>query len=805
MNMKYGYFDNYNKTYVITNPKTPVTWINYIGTLEFGGFVDQTGGALICKGDPALNRIVKYLPQLPNSDFKGETLYIRLKDKSQTKVFSPFYVPTLDNYDWYQCHVGLGYMKYISVFHGIQTEVTVFVPLKDHRVIRDIRVKNLNHGPVEIDLIPVVEYTHFDALKQFTNGDWVPQTMQSKAIYEEGHPITLIQYAYMNKESQLNFFTSNVPISSFETDRKRFLGDEGYGTWKNPQSLIHEELSNYEALRGDNIGALMCHLGTIQGNETKRMILQLGQCGHMEEEKPSIHYYRQEDNVDKALKELKMYWENYLSNITIKTPNENMNTMLNIHNPRQCWVTKYWSRYLSLYQLGFGFRGIGVRDSAQDILGVMSHMPEEGRILLEKLLSVQKTDGSAMHQFNPITMEATEGDAREALERPKFYSDDHLWVIIAVCAYLKETENMNFLTKEIPYYEKDRFNKPIESGTVFDHLIRGIGFTKQHVGQHGLPLLGFADWNDTVNLEDGAESMFTSNLYGFVLKEIIELLNILGKTEDASKYKKDYDETKKKFNEFCWDGEWFIRYFDSKGNPLGSKENSQGQIYANAQSWSVISGFATDNKGEKALDSVYRILNTKKGIKLSYPGFDQYHKEKGGITTYPPGAKENGGIFLHSNPWVIMAEAMMGNGSRVLEYYNQINPVSKNDSIHEYECEPYCYAQNILGDEHPQFGLGRNAWLSGTASWMYQVGIQYILGIQPHYKGLIVDPCIPEEWEGFSITRMFRNAIYEIKVKNSNKVSKGVKEIIVDGIKGTSQIIPTFQDGCTHQVLVIMG
>jgi cellobiose phosphorylase len=290
-----------------------------------------------------------------------------------------------------------------------------------------------------------------------------------------------------------------------------------------------------------------------------------------------------------------------------------------------------------------------------------------------------------------------------------------------------------------------------------------------------------------------------------VLKEIIELLNILGKTEDASKYKKDYDETKKKFNEFCWDGEWFIRYFDSKGNPLGSKENSQGQIYANAQSWSVISGFATDNKGEKALDSVYRILNTKKGIKLSYPGFDQYHKEKGGITTYPPGAKENGGIFLHSNPWVIMAEAMMGNGSRVLEYYNQINPVSKNDSIHEYECEPYCYAQNILGDEHPQFGLGRNAWLSGTASWMYQVGIQYILGIQPHYKGLIVDPCIPEEWEGFSITRMFRNAIYEIKVKNSNKVSKGVKEIIVDGIKGTSQIIPTFQDGCTHQVLVIMG
>ncbi|MFP4697939.1 MAG: GH36-type glycosyl hydrolase domain-containing protein [Eubacteriales bacterium] len=803
--MNYGYFDNEHKEYIITNPKTPVTWINYIGSLKFGGFVDQTGGSLVCKGDPALNRIVKYIPQLPNSEFKGETLYLRLKTDDGYRIFSPFYVPTLDKYDFYQCRVGLGYNKYISEIYGIRTEVIVFIPDNDHRVIRDIKITNLNERGIEIDVIPVVEYTHFDALKQFTNADWVPQTMQSKLIEENSEYKILTQYAFMNKDTNINFFASNLEISSFESDRNNFLGDNGYGTWQLPKSLLEEELSNYEALRGENIGALMHHLGEVKKDETKRVIVQLGQCENIDKEKELISKFRSEENVDKAFGELLTFWDDFLSAIHVNTPNEDMNTMLNIHNPRQCYITKNWSRYLSLYQLGFGSRGIGVRDSSQDVLGVISHIPEESRELIEMLLSVQRSDGSAMHQFNPITMEANEGDSREMNDRPDYYSDDHLWIILAVCAYIKESGNLRFISKKIPFYKKDKTSNDTEEAEVLEHLKRGIEFTRNNIGKHGLPLLGFADWNDTVNLMTGSESMFTANLYGLALKEMIELSKVLEDKTGLNTYQLYYDDMKKSVNCNGWDGEWFIRYFDADGNPLGSKDNDYGQIYVNAQSWSVFSGFASEEYAETALNSVNNILNTNKGIKLSYPGFNKFHPEKGGITTYPPGAKENGGIFLHSNPWVIIAETKIGNGNRALEYYNQINPVTKNSILDEYECEPYCYPQNILGDEHPQFGLARNSWLSGTASWMYQAAIKYILGIQPDYNGLRINPCIPREWDGFKAIRKYRNATYDISVINPEHISKGIKEIMVDDQRIEGNVIPVFGDNSTHKIIVVMG
>ncbi|SHJ66661.1 cellobiose phosphorylase [Geosporobacter subterraneus DSM 17957] len=803
--MKYGYFDDLQKEYVITEPRTPVAWINYIGTIDFGGFVDQTGGALLCKGDPALNRIIKYIPQLPGGEFKGETLYIRIGGASGYKIFSPFYVPTLDHYDRYECHVGLGYMKIISEFYGIETEVTIFVPLNGFCEIRDICITNLNKEPVQLDLIPVIEYTHFDALKQLTNADWVPQTMQSKIIEEaEGRKI-LTQYAFMNREHRVNYFTSNHPISSFESDRKKFLGNHGYGTWKSPESLNQDELSNYEALRGDNIGALMHHLGVLQSGDRKRVITQLGQTAKIDEAIKDIHKYRDPKSVDKALAALKQFWEDYLSKAVVNTPDAAMNRMLNIHNPRQCYITKNWARYLSLYQLGFGARGIGFRDSAQDAMGILGHAPEEGRELVEMLLHVQNRNGSAMHQLNPLTMEANAGDSREMEDRPKYYSDDHLWIVLAVCAYMKETGNMGFLSKKIPFYEKDREEKPLEWGTVLEHLRRAIEFTRQDLGAHGLPLLGFADWNDTVNLPYGAESVFTANLYGAALKEMTELMEYLGDAVSARKYHGYYQEMKQNVNQCCWDGAWYIRYFDDKGDKIGSKENDKGKIYVNAQSWSVISGFAPYDRAVKALISVNKLLNTTKGIKLSYPGYSGYEPEKGGITTYPPGAKENGGIFLHSNPWVIIAEAMLGNGNQAYTYYTQINPALKNNIIDEYECEPYCYPQNILGDEHPQFGLARNSWLSGTASWMYQSAVKYLLGIRPSYGGLIIDPCIPTDWQGFTVTRHFRNAVFNINVKNPEGISKGVKQIFLNGNEIEGQTIPIPDGGTIYDVEAIMG
>lgn len=803
--MLYGYFDDEKREYVITNPRTPVKWINYIGTLAFGGFVDHTGGALICKGDPALNRITKYIAQLPSAEFKAEGLYLRFREGRGYRVFSPYFVPTLDSYDRYECHVGLGYTRFISEFHGLHSEITVFVARGGDREIRDIRVTNLSDHTLSVDAIPVVEYTHPDALIQLTNADWAPQTMVSRVIRDPDGYAILLQYPFMRRDTAVNYFTSSIPASSFETDRAHFLGDHEYGTWANPQGLESTALSGYQAQRGDNIVALLVPLGAIHTGQTVRLVTQLGQAATIAEALPEIRRYRDAAVVDAALGELAQFWDGHLSKIQVQTPDADMNRMLNIHNPRQCYVTLQWSRYLSLYQLGFESRGIGFRDSSQDVMGILAHAPAEGRQLISTLLQVQCRNGSAMHQFTPSTMIANEGDSREMEDRPKYYGDDHLWIILAVAAYLKETGDRAFLDTMIPYYEKDRDGLPLESGTVLDHLQRAIEFTRHNVGSHGMPLLGFADWNDTVNLPAGAESLFVANLYGKALLEMTELARYLGNAVAATGSATLYDEMKASFNHCAWDGEWFVRYFDELGHALGAQANAHGQIYVNGQSWPVISGFASPDQARQALDSVYARLNTRHGIKLSAPSYNGYDPHIGGISTYPPGAKENGGIFLHTNPWAIIAEAMLGNGERAFQYYAQINPVAKNDHIDEFECEPYVYPQNILGDEHPRFGLARNSWLTGTASWAYQAATQYILGIRPTYDGLLIDPCIPAAWDGFQVRRAFRGAVYEIEVQNPDHVCHGLRSLQVNGRDIAGNVIPLSTDNAGQHVKVVLG
>jgi len=802
--MNFGYFDNKQREYVITDPRTPVKWINYIGTRDFGGFVDHTGGALICKDDPTFNRITKYVQQMPSSDFKGETLYIRLHTPHGYQIFSPFFVPALEPLDSFECHVGLGYMRILSQAFGLQVVVTIFVPRGELREVREICITNLSAAAQTVDAIPLVEYTHPDALKQFTNADWVPQTMQSKAV-KDGEYLLLFQYPFMNRDRQVNCFSSNLPVASFESDRKVFLGENEYGTFGKPASLLKAELTNSEALRGDNIGALMHHLGTIEPGQTVTLITQLSQAPDMESARAGMEKFRQPQAVKIALDEISAFWDGYLSTLRVETPDAAMNSMLNIHNPYQCYVTKTWSRYLSYYQLGMGSRGIGMRDSSQDVLAVLPAVPQEGKEFLRRLLSFQKRDGSAMHQFNPLTMVGSVGDSIEMEDHPHYYSDDHLWVILGVTAYLKETGDHAFLEEIIPFYDKDRTERPLESVPVLEHLKRGLAFTGKDTGAHGLPLLGFADWNDTVNLPTGAESFFTANLYGKALQEMIDLAGYLGDKNSEQEFRQAYETMKANFNKAAWDGEWFIRYFDAQGNPLGSSRNTYGQIYLNGQSWPVISGFAEPEQARTAMQSVYRKLNTKYGIKLSAPGFNGYDPAYGGVTTFPPGTKENGGIFLHPNPWAMIAEAILGNGNRAYEYYAQINPVAKNDTCELYECEPYVYSQNILGNEHKQFGLGRNSWLSGTASWCYQAATQWILGVRAEYTGLRVDPCIPKAWDGFTVTRRFRGSIYQITVHNPEHVCKGVSRMTVDGHDIKGDILPLNGGAGTQKVEVWLG
>lgn len=798
--MEYGHFDNEKKEYVITNLKTPVRWVNYVGTINFGGFVDQTGGALICKGDPAFNRISKYIPGLPQSDMNGTAFYIREKDGSDYNVFAPFYVPCTTNPDKFECRVGLLYNTIISEVNGVRLKITFFVPNKEEVMVMDCKIKNVSDSNKNLDFIPVVEYTHFEALKQFTNADWVPQTMQS-IVKKQDDYTALVQYPFMRRDTDWNYFTSNYKATSFETDRAKFLGSNGYGSWAAPESLQEEKLSNYEALRGDNIAALLHDLGDLAPGEEKRIILQLGQTKKINDFENVTKAYRSEEKVDSSRKELAEFWDEYLEHFVVDTPSAAMNNMLNVHHPKQCFITKNWSRYLSSYQLGLGARGLGMRDSSQDLLGVLSHIPEEASSLMRDLLSIHRPDGSAMHQFYPATKEANEGDSREMPDRPDYYGDDHLWILISLATYIKETGNTKILDEVIPFYTKE--DEKEESGTVADHIERAINFTRTHVGQHGLPLLGFADWNDTVNLATGAESTFNASLYGVALKEMIELFAAIGDKDKSERYQGYWNDMKEVVNSQAWDGEWFVRYYDHDGTPVGSNKNEKGKIYVNGQSWPIMAGFVEADRAKIALDSVNSKMNTDNGIKVSWPGYNGFDPSKGGISTYPPGTKENSGIFLHTNPWVMIAETMQGNGSRAFQYYQQINPAEKNIDI--YELEPYCYAQNILSDEHPQSGLARNSWLSGTAAWTYRAATWYILGVRPGINGLVVDPCIPGDWDGFTAVRKLRGATYSITVKNPDSVEKGVKSCTLNGKEVSHTEIPYVSNGETATVEVIMG
>ncbi|MDP3176255.1 MAG: glycosyl transferase [Spirochaetaceae bacterium] len=823
--MDYGFFDDATREYVITTPRTPAKWINYVGTLSFGGFVDSTGGGILCKGDPSLNRIVKYIAQMPASDFKGQTLYARFRTAgarqgSPYEIVSPFYVPTLRDWEKWECRIGLGYTRFVTRFLGLDFDIKIFVPLGQTREIRDYRVTNATGAAIELDLVPVVEYTHYDALKQLTNADWVPQTMQSWALRDEGGRTTLAQAAFMRRGVAENFLSSSAAASSFETDRKRFLGANEYGTWARPLALESEELGNYEARRGENIGALLHRMGTVAPGASVRLATQLGQVPCVAQAAAEIEAWRDFGTIDAAFADLASFWKDYLGAFEVASPVPSFDSMINVHNPRQCFVTKNWSRYLSLYQLGFGAdRGIGFRDSSQDVMGVMAHMPAEARALIEKLLSVQRHGGSAMHQFNPLTMEASAGDSREYPERPHYYSDDHLWIVLAVCAYLKETGDLSFLAKDLPFYDEGRTavsgassdGRRSAGAPVLEHLARSVAFTRGDLGKHGLPLAGFADWNDTVNLESGAESLFTANLYGAALLELSALADELGDADCAARWRAWHAEMKATVNEVGWDGEWWLRYFDAEGRPIGGRESDKARIWINSQTWSVISRFADADRARSCLDSTFRHLNTARGLKLSWPGYDGYDPAKGGVTTYPPGAKENGGIFLHANPWAVIAECMAGNGDRAWRYYQQINPAARNADLDTFEVEPYVYPQNVLGDEHPQFGLGRNSWLSGTASWAYQAATQRILGVRADYRALVLDPCVPGSWKAFRVVRRFRGAVYDIEVANPRGSGRRVVRATLDGadvpsgsIAGGVLRIPVFTDGGRHAVTAVL-
>ncbi len=783
--MRYGYFDKKNKEYVITRPDTPTPWINYIGSGAYGGIVSNTGGGYSFHKDPQNRRVTRYRYNNIPADRPGRYIYIRNRENGE--YWNPGYQPVQKKLDDYNCRHGMGYTVLSGEYQGVRGEVTYFVPDDKDFEIWYLKVSNTRAVSQKLQVFAYSEFCFWQAIMDQQNVDWVQQINQGR--YEDG----IITYYPHYISDNAAFFATAENISSYDTNLEAFIGK--YRSESNPLAVEQGACSNSISYRMNGVGAFCIEL-ELGAKEEKEIVFVLGFAEDKTKIREDIKDYLTPEGARAALERLKAYWNSYTGKLSVETPDEDMNLFVNIWNQYQCKTTFNWSRFVSLYQLGLG-RGMGIRDSAQDTLGVMHTIPEEARELIVKLLQCQYTDGRAYHLFFPLTGEGGVGDAPVKLF--DWYSDDHLWLILAVNAYVKESGDLGFLEQSVLYNDKS------SSASVMEHLDMALAFTHNNRGPNKIALAGRADWNDTLNLDTGkgiAESVFTSMLYCRAASEMIELCGYLGKQELSVKYKVMFEEMKTAINESSWDGQWYKRAFDDFGQPIGSDQNQYGKIFINSQSWAVLGKVADDEKAEKCMESVYKYLNSKFGIVTMYPSYTEYDETKGGVTTYPPGTKENGGIFLHTNPWVMISEIMLGHGDRAFEYYTQILPGKRNEDAELYEVEPYVYCQNILGKEHPQFGVGRNSWLSGTAAWNMVSSSQHILGIRASYDSLEVDPCIPSQWQGFKARRVFRGVTYNIEVHNPNKVNCGVSSITVDGREVKK--IPVFQAGTEHNVVVVM-
>jgi len=781
--LEYGYFDDKNKEYVITRPDTPLPWINYLGCEDYCALMSNTAGGYSFYKDAKERRITRYRYNNIPMDRGGRYIYI--KDDKTRDFWSPSWQPVLKGPDKfkYECRHGLGYTNIRSEYSDIKTDAVYFVPLGESLEVWMINITNKSKKARSLTITSFIEFCLWDALNDMT--DYQYNLNIGETAYKDGTIYHLSRYRV--EEKYFAYFTcTNLKPHSYDSDRTAFLGR--YGSLEAPKSVIEGKGSNSKAHGWAPVGSHVLKI-KLAPNETKRIIFVLGYSEDKNDVHRVIRKFKTASAAEKELKNLKTYWESSLHKYSVDCDDKDVNSMVNIWNQYQCRTTFNWSRSASYYEAGIG-RGMGFRDSNQDTLGFSHQIPDKVRNRIIDLASTQFKEGNALHQYSPLT--------KKAISNEKNYSDDHLWLIISTANYIKETGDIGFLKKQVKYGNGD-------PATMYEHLSKAIDYTLNNLGSHGLPLMFFADWNDCLNLgirKNRAESVLVGEMLVFVAKEMSELANILGRSEDAKKYIKISEKMSKTVNDVAWDGEWYIRGFTDEGEPLGSAKNKEGQIYLETQPWAVMSGIAVHKRALKCMDSVKKLLATKYGIMLLAPSYSRFHPELGSISIYPGGLKENGAIFCHPNPWAMIAECMLGRGDRAFEYYKAILPATKNKIPDIHKVEPYIYCQMIAGRESPNFGEGKNSWLTGTAAWNFVAISNWILGIRPHYNGLIIDPCIPKKWDGFQVKRYFRGSEYFIIVRNPGGISSGVKSITVDGVNISGNIAPIFNDNKEHHVEV---
>ena len=811
--MRFGYFDDERSEYVIDTPKTPLPWINYLGNQSFFTILSNTAGGYSFYQDARLRRLTRYRYNNSPLDSDGYHVYIR----DGKTVWNPGWQPVQCELDSYKCHHGLGYTVIESEKNGISAVQELFVPLNEDCLLMRLKITNQTESEKNLDVFPYMEFCLWDANDDSTNfqrnysiGE---VEVTEKAIYHKTE--------YRERRNHYAVFWADQKPDAFDTARDAFIGV--YGSPAHPQAVFDGNCTNSVAHGWAPVGAMQFHM-SLKPGECKVLLFGLGYIENAVEEKFTapgvinktraealISRFSNAEQYDSARKELSEFWKNLLSGYQVCSADEKLNRMVNIWNQYQCMVTFNMSRSASYYESGMG-RGMGFRDSCQDLLGFVHMIPERARERILDIAATQFPDGSAYHQYQPLTKKGN-------LAVGSGFNDDPLWLIAGTDAYLRETGDWSILDEMVDFDNDPKLAQPL-----LEHLRRSFNYTVNHLGPHGLPLIGRADWNDCLNLNcfsehpgesfqttgpsEGpvAESVFIAGMFVKYGKSWVSILRHIGLNDEADAAEIAVKAMEKTTLTAGWDGEWFRRAYDANGDPVGSSECEEGQIFIEPQGMCVMAEIGKETgEAVKAMKSVKERLDTKYGIVLLQPAYTKYYLNLGEISSYPPGYKENAGIFCHNNPWIVCAETVLGHGNRAWEVYTRTAPAYIEDISEIHRTEPYVYSQMIAGKDAPTFGEAKNSWLTGTAAWTFLSISQAILGIQPTLDGLMIDPCIPSDMKEFTVDRTYRGARYHISVDNPNGVEKGVARMLVNGEPAEGNVIPVQSSGTEVDIKITMG
>ena len=795
--MQYGRYDDNAREYVITRPDTPSPWINYLGSEAFFTLMSNTSGGYSFYRDALMLRLTRYRYNNVPTDAGGQYFYIN----DGGDVWTPGWMPVRAVLDAYECRHGMGYTRITGERGGLRATETAMVPRGADALVTRLELENRSAEEKRVSLFSFVEFCLWNAQDDSTN---FQRNFSTGEVEVEGSAI-YHKTEYRERRNHFAVYAVNAPVDGFDTDRETFLG--AYRGFDDPAVVRAGKAAGSVASGWAPIGSHNLRM-TLSPGERRCFIFVLGYCENPPEAKftaPNVinkapayallSRFDTEEKFDTAFRELSDYWTELLAVMQVESGDERLDRAVNIWNQYQCMVTFNMSRSASYFESGIG-RGMGFRDSTQDLLGFVHLIPERARERILDIAATQFPDGSAYHQYQPLTKRGNLGVGSG-------FNDDPLWLILGVAAYIKETGDTAILEEPVPFDNDDKLARPL-----MEHLRRSLHYTREHRGPHGLPLIGRADWNDclnlncfsttpgesfqtTANFESGvAESVFIAGMFCAVAPDYAALCRICGLEEEARQAEAWRDEMEQAVLSSGWDGEWFLRAYDAYGNKVGSHENEEGRIYIEPQGFVVMAGVGIkEGYAQKALDAVERLLLSRYGIAILTPPYTRYHTELGEISSYPPGYKENGGIFCHNNPWVVLAQAALGHGGKAFDLYRRTCPAYIEDQ-RLHRTEPYVYSQMVAGPFAPRFGEAKNSWLTGTSAWSFYAVSQGILGIRPDYDGLRVDPCLPAELPEVRVTRRFRGATYRIHIVNRSGDEKGTVRLALDGKPLDGTLIP---------------